>query len=409
MSSTALVLAGGLPQIHLINRLKSRGFRTVLADYFEEPIAKPYADVFYRESTLDVPAIRRVAETEGVDLIITCCTDQALSTVSLLSEELGLPCYVGSRTGLEVTNKTLMKRRFVEAGIPTARHVAIEGGLPADCSSLNYPLIVKPADCNSSKGVVRVDDERALEGALSSARMLSRTGAAVVEEFIEGEELSVDCFIVDGKASVLSIARNDKVRDGNGFVICRSVSTPEIRSENLDTAERVAQRIADAFGLGEGPMLIQLLKNDEGMFVIEFSARTGGCTKYRLIDLAIGVDVIDATIDASLGKKVRLHSKDNGKTVVDEFLYSKEGVFDHFENVELCKSKGLVEGVYALRAPGTRFDGSVTASGDRVASIVYEASSYGEYLEMSEEVGRLLLVKSPEGEDLARFDLLRLD
>ena len=74
----ALVLAGGLPQIALINELKKRGIVTVLADYFENPVAKEYADIFYRESTLDVEAITRVAKQEKVDFLITVCTDQAL-------------------------------------------------------------------------------------------------------------------------------------------------------------------------------------------------------------------------------------------------------------------------------------------------------------------------------------------
>ena len=63
----ALVLAGGLPQIALLEELKSRGIATVLADYFPNPVAKPFADVFHQVSTLDVEAITDVARTETVD------------------------------------------------------------------------------------------------------------------------------------------------------------------------------------------------------------------------------------------------------------------------------------------------------------------------------------------------------
>ena len=108
----ALVLAGGLPQIALLNDLKSRGITTVLADYYENPVAKPYADIFYRESTLDLDAIRRVAKEEKVDFITTVCTDQALLTVAKISEELGLPCYIDYETALNVTNKSYMKKIF---------------------------------------------------------------------------------------------------------------------------------------------------------------------------------------------------------------------------------------------------------------------------------------------------------
>ena len=86
----ALVLAGGFPQIALIKELKSRGYETVLADYYAEPVAKPYADKFYQVSTLDIEAITKVARDEQVDFLITACTDQALLTVAKVSEDLGL-------------------------------------------------------------------------------------------------------------------------------------------------------------------------------------------------------------------------------------------------------------------------------------------------------------------------------
>ena len=90
----ALILAGGDPQIRLIEELKQRGYYTILADYTEHPVAEVYADKFYRESTLDIEKIKEIAISEKVDIVITCCTDQALNTVSVISEELNLPCYI---------------------------------------------------------------------------------------------------------------------------------------------------------------------------------------------------------------------------------------------------------------------------------------------------------------------------
>ena len=87
----ALVLAGGFPQIALLKELRKRGYKTVLADYYENPVAKPYADAFYRASTLDVAAITEIAKDENVDFLITACTDQALLTVAKVSQDLNLP------------------------------------------------------------------------------------------------------------------------------------------------------------------------------------------------------------------------------------------------------------------------------------------------------------------------------
>ena len=86
----ALVLCGGLPQIALIEDLKSRGITTILADMNPNVKARPYADKFYQVSVLDVDAVRKVAVDEKVDFILTVCADQVLEVVAKIAEELGL-------------------------------------------------------------------------------------------------------------------------------------------------------------------------------------------------------------------------------------------------------------------------------------------------------------------------------
>ena len=188
----ALVLAGGFPQITLIKKLKERGIYTLLADYYESPVAKPYCDKFFRASTLDVEAIQNIAVAENVDFIITACTDQALLTVAKVSENLGLPCYIDYQTALNVTNKQYMKKVFIENNISTAKHTVMGTFDESNIKSMNFPLIVKPVDCNSSKGVKKVLNKEELIPAFETAVNYSRTDTAIVEEYIEGEELSAD-------------------------------------------------------------------------------------------------------------------------------------------------------------------------------------------------------------------------
>ena len=273
---TALVLAGGFPQIDLINELKGRGIYTVLADYYAEPVAKPFADKFYQVSTLDIEAITNVAKTENVDFLITVCTDQALLTVAKVSEDLGLPCYIDYQTGLNVTNKSYMKKVFEEYGIPSAKHTVMGVFDGSRLEKMTYPLIVKPVDCNSSKGVVKAFGRDELIKAFDKAVEYSRTNTAIVEEFIEGIELSVDVYVEEGKAHVLAVTNSDKIKDDEKFVIFRS-KYPIVRSEivNQKIAD-ASQKIADAFGIKNAPMLIQLIVRGDEIYVLEFSARTGG-------------------------------------------------------------------------------------------------------------------------------------
>lgn len=402
----ALVLAGGFPQIALIEELKRQGYTVVLADYYSEPVAKKYADIFYQESTLDIDAITEIAKKEKVDFLITACTDQALLTVAKVSEDLGLPCYIDYQTALNVTNKSYMKHVFNENNISTAKHVVM-AELDADkISDMNYPLIVKPVDCNSSKGVKRVENFEELENAFADAVRFSRTDTAIIEEFVEGVELSVDVYVEDGKANVLSVCKLDKIGEKDKFVIFRGWY-PALEAEAVkEHIQQTAQQIADAFGLKNTPMLIQMMSDGKRVYVLEFSARTGGGVKYILIKKASGFDVIKAVVDLTRGEKPHLdENRPESKYMVNAFIYCKPGVFDHLEGFEELKQDGTMADYYVFKWKGAEFD-TVGNSGDRVAGFTVQGDSIEELAEKYDRVNATVKVIGSNGEDIMRHDLL---
>lgn len=399
----ALVLAGGVPQIRLIQDLQSRGYYVILADYNKLPVASPYADKFLQESTLNVDAMRHIAISEQVDLVTTCCTDQALAVASLLSQELGLPCYVDGNTGKTVTNKQYMKSRFAEWNIPTADFCIVSETEPE--IKMEYPLIVKPVDCNSSKGVTKVNSKAELYAAVRIAREMSRTNTAIVERYIDGFEVSIDAFVINREAKILCRSLTEKIKSEDKFIINRGIYPAPITKELEDEIDLVVEKIVEAFSIDNGPLLVQLLVKEEDIYVIEFSARTGGCIKYHMIELASGVDVIKAMLDVTEGKRVNLPYRKSKKSVVNEFLYANNGVLSHLEGVEECKHQGWVEEVFALKAKGAVVK-NPTCSGDRVAALTYVADSMEEYRKMREKTMKHLKVMDENGRNLIRYDLL---
>ncbi len=402
----ALVLAGGFPQIALIQELKKRDITVVLADYNKEPVAKKYADKYYQASTLDVAAITDIARQEQVDFLITACTDQALLTVAQVSEDLGLPCYIDYKTARDVTNKAYMKKVFQDNEISTAKY-AVMSELDKDkISQMRFPLIVKPADCNSSKGVKRVENLEELEIAFAQAVNFSRTDTAVVEEFVSGVELSVDVYVENGKANVLSVCRLDKIANNDKFVIFRGWYNPEEAEPVVDKIKVTAQQIADAFGLKNTPMLIQAMSDGENIYVLEFSARTGGGVKYILIKEVSGFDVIKAVVDLTLGIKPHLDEiKSSGKYIVNDFIYCRPGKFDHLEGFEEVKQEGIMKDYYVFKWPGAEFS-SIESSGDRVGGYTVCADTREELSLRHKEINDRIKVIDTDGNDMMRHDLI---
>ena len=402
----ALVLAGGFPQISLIEKLRERGIITILADYSEDPVARVYADKFYRISTLDVDAIRDLAAAENVDIIITVCTDQALLTAAQVSEDLGLPCYIDHRTAKNVTNKAFMKRMLSENNIPTSRYIAAESFDKIIGSGLKFPLIVKPADCNSSKGVRRVDNDAELEDAFNDAVKFSRTNTAVVEEYIPGKELSVDVYVENGSAVVLDITTSEKIKIKDRFIIFRTWHPANISERIRLKTEQIAQQIADVFEIKDSPMLIQLLADDDEAYVIEFSARTGGGVKHLSIERRTGVDIVSAVIDLTLKQKPHIAVRDPAAGyMVDEYIYCKPGIYDHMEGFEALKKNGIITDHYVFKCKGAVFD-SIGSSGDRIGGFTVEGNSIQELQEKYKLVNDSVKIISADGTDIMRHDLL---
>ncbi len=402
----ALVLAGGLAQIELIKQLSERNITTVLADGNDNALAKPFADIFYQIPIFDVEAVKSVAIKEKVDFVITCCADQVLLIVAQVSEMLNLPCYISYKTAQDVSDKKLMKRIFWENNIPTSRYIELSELDFEQVHNLKFPLVVKPTDAYSSRGVRKADNDESLQIYFDEAKQISRAGTVIVEEYCQGEEISVDVYVEDGKAHILCVSNSEKIKDDDRFVIFRGRYPANVTPVIMEQIKKVAQQIADAFDIKNSPMLIQMINGGTSVSVLEFCARTGGNMKYLLIKRSCGFDVIKAVIDLTLGIKphVELKAPEN-KYIVNDFVYCGSGVFDHLEGFDELVKKGILSDYRLLRPQGFKTQGA-TSSSDRVVGFTVQADSLEEFNKKHKTVVDFVKVIDVEGKDIMRHDLL---
>lgn len=399
-----IVLAGGADQIALISELKKRGCYVVLVDYFQNPPAKEYADIHVVASTLDDVKVKEIAQEYGADLICTACTDQALLTVAKVSEELNLPCYISYQTALNVTNKTYMKQRMTQCSIPTSRYITTREVNLSQFADFEFPLVVKPADCNSSKGVIKVHDMVQLEEKLVEAISFSRTRTAIVEEFKEGDEVSADFYIEGSNVKYLSATSSLKIKNRNSFTIKSSVY-PVITQEQKEKIISLAQDIADAFNLNDCPLLIQMIVNGDEVNVIEFSARMGGGSKYHLIKVLSGVDIMSKYVDLILGDKPVVNPSDQVKYARMNYVYCNPGILDRVEGFETLLADKVIDKSFVYKTRGMSITAAAT-SGDRAAGYLITAESQQELAKKEAVVESVLKVISAEGHDIMIHNLV---
>ena len=352
----ALVLAGGYDQIALIKELKKRDYEVLLADYFENPPAKKEADFFAQISTLDEDRIYEFAKKERVNLVTTACTDQALLTAANVSEKLGLSFYLNSNQARNVTNKFYMKQKFKEYGVPSADYRMYEKEDKIELSTLtNFPYVVKPCDCNSSKGVIKTNNVKELEAAVKNAFQLSRSKKVVIEQYISGKELSVDLWIDNGKPQLLAVSETKKMNIEKGiFTIYQSLYPVGIDDLIKQKIISTAIQICNAFELEKGPMLIQAILRNRELYVLEFSARMGGGSKYRFIQYVSGIDIMNQYVNLIVDNDNVSIKPENNKAYCEmDYIYAYPGIVNEFRGIEELKEKRIIEEIFYYKEKGT--------------------------------------------------------
>lgn len=404
-SKLALVLGGGADQIALITELKKNNYKIYLIDYLSEPPAKPFVDKHIQESTLDIETVKKIGIEEKADLICTACTDQALLTVAKVSQELNLPCYLTYCQAMEVTNKFYMKDLLVANNIPTAKYRALSD--PSDIiniEGLNFPLVVKPADCNSSKGVIKVQTQAQLNEAVQNAFSLSRSKKIIIEEFKNGIEVSADFYISENNVILLSATSSVKVKNSLNFTIIGSIY-PVINQEDAQKLIKIAEQIAKTFNLINTPLLIQLIKDEENFYVIEFSARMGGGSKYKLIQEISGVNIMQEYTNLILNKEVNISPRISKESIVMIYIYTYPGIVMAIEGLDYLTENNIIKEYFLYKSLPCSIEKAETSS-DRIMGILVKADSYQELISKVETLNKKIKVIDNSDKDITRHDLI---
>lgn len=402
----AIVLGGTVPHVSLVQKLKSRGYYVILADYTKNPPAKELADEHVFVSTLDIAAVLRLAKERLASLIISTSIDQSNATCCYVAEKLNLPHPYSYETALNVTNKGLMKKIFVECEIPTSSFVVVCSTEDYALKYVRFPAVVKPVDCNSSKGVVRVDSKQEMLAAVKNALELSRTNSAIVEGFNVGFEIQVDCLAYENGADVLLTRQKRHIKDETNMVL-QSIGSivPAQLSEKLMTqAHEIADKIMKGFGLRNTPFFYQAIVTNEGVQVLEFAPRSGGGLSSYMLEKFVGYDVVEAGICSFLNTPIPRKSKSIDKSYLTTLLYMNAGVFDKVVGLERLKDEDVILDYFVYRHSGAILDDDMRSS-NRIASFVIAGNDEEEAMQKYQRAISVIDILNPEGISVLRKEL----
>ncbi|WP_372995823.1 ATP-grasp domain-containing protein [Lutispora sp.] len=403
----AIVLGGTNPHIALINNLKRRGYYTVLVDYYDNPPAKEAADEHIKESTLDKDKVLEIARSISAKLVISACVDQANVTACYVAEKLGLPAPYSYKTALEVTDKGLMKRKMIDSGIPTARHIYADGVEAFEQSELKFPIVVKPADSNGSAGVRKANSYTELSNYIGEALKISRNGKVILEEFKEGVEISLDFFVQNMEPHLIMIREKFKMINKEGSAVLQSpgsITPGQVSPSAREKATKIAKKIVDTFDLKNTSLLIQAIVKGDDVNIIEFAPRVGGGLSYRTVKLNTGFDILDATVDSYLGIKTELKYEQPKSYYSTNIIYALPGVFESVTGYEELIEDKVIKEFYFYKTKGMQI-GADMSTKSRVGAFLVQADNKQELFEKMKIAIDRLEVYDSIGNPIMRKDI----
>jgi biotin carboxylase/NAD(P)H-dependent flavin oxidoreductase YrpB (nitropropane dioxygenase family) len=301
-----LIIGGGVFQVPAIKTAKSMGLKVVVTDYNREAEGMLLADypieVSTRNINLTVNIAKQFHRSCPLDGVMTVGTD-ASQTVAAVADALnlpGIPFEVAERATDKIKMRQVLKGRGVP--IPDFRPIWTLEECQKAVQDMPLPLVIKPCDNMGARGVRKIERLDDLIPAFREAKEASISGKLILEEFMEGPELSLDALVFDDTIHITGVA--DRIIERAPYFVEVGHTLPSALPEKQQArAVEVFKQAISALGIDIGAAKGDIKITPEGPKIIEIAARlSGGWMSAYTYPLATGVNLYKAAIQVALGE-----------------------------------------------------------------------------------------------------------
>ncbi len=306
-----LILGTGKDQVFGIKKAKQMGLYTIGLDLNEFSDGVKLVDEFYRVNIKDEKEVEEFLNEykNPINGVIAFGVD--IPEILAKAAEIKDVCYYTDyNTALISKDKYKAKKRMEKYGVKLPKFSKIETfeDLIKRIKEFGYPCVLKPVDNSGARGVLRITEAVDLKWAFNYSKSLSKGGYLILEEFLDGMQISSESFIVNGKVYTVGLSeRNYEFLDKFvPFIIENGGDLPPLlTNKQREKIDEQISKCAKAFGVKNGVIKGDLVVHEGKIFVIEVALRlSGGHFSSIEIPLNTGVDFLKYAILMSLGKKI---------------------------------------------------------------------------------------------------------
>jgi predicted ATP-grasp superfamily ATP-dependent carboligase len=354
-----LVLGIGNAQADLI-KILGKDHEIHAVSYLSEGTGRQFVDTFEKIDIKNEQSVYEYAKLNDIDVVYSVGSDLGMVTAAVVSDKLKLPSLITPEIAHVCHNKGLL-RSWLSTLNWNVEFKIIESTI--DLIEFTYPFILKPVDSQGQRGVFLIKNKREFLEKFETSLAYSKSKHVIIEEYIEGPEISVNAYVVDGEIRISFISDRIVWSEFSGGIIHKHRFPSQFTTdESKIRIQRLMVEVIEQIGIKNGPVYFQIkLNKDNQPKLIEVTPRLDGCHLWRLIKHATGVDLLAITVNHLMGniedqfvfnsvngnwilefmcekpqRKVNINNYDTSKSLYHDWYY-KNGAMVHSMNTFMEK------------------------------------------------------------------------
>jgi len=381
MADNLLIFGGGILQLSIIEEARNLGFKTIVIDPDQNAPAINKADVFIRVAVDDFVKTKQIALDYNIIGLLTTATDKPILMMCRVAEELGLP-FPSYKSCEIMLDKGKFKEFLKVNNIPHAAGTVYNNLLEVDKYQYKYPVIIKPLINSGSRGVFKCEYADELHDFIKEAQLYCEDNKFIIEEYVEGDEISVEAFVFNGEVCILQIT--DKIISESPYNVELGHFQPSKYSNKKKEINCLLQKVINLLGFNNAVIHPEIKINGGNITIIEIGPRLGGdYITSKLVPLSTGVSIEEIQIRLSTGTPFKFKTIE--KAAIIEYLS-----FPQNRTVTKVLSEDILKTMFPELI---EFKHTLTR-GQKINQITSSMNRYGHYILYGNSINHLKYVSS---------------
>ena len=291
-------------------------------------IAYQYADEFIEMDIFDIDSINKLIKEKGIDAVYTAALEISLPVITRVSLDNNLRTFVTEKS-LEMFKDKSVWRKALGNTVGNLR--SRPGFKLEDFKNWDiFPAIIKPADGSGQRGVHKVNSFKEIEEVFDNVISFSKKKKALIEEFAEGEEISINSFMYKGELAFYEISDRISYTEYPGGII-KEHHIPSKHDNPIvrEKLEKLVKEVSRIMEYDTGHVYYQLKIKDNEPKIIEFTPRYDACHMWRLVKVTNNINLMKASLEYLLyGKSEEIEGYINNKYEKNEGIFKLKFISD---------------------------------------------------------------------------------